>query len=140
MAKKGDRDPKRERFWRAALQRHGRSGLTAKAFCQQEQLSEAAYYFWRRELARRDRESPPLRRRPCKRVAQMALSTAAKRRTAMATPLFREFSILGGGGSPPATDRCLEIILPDGCRLRLPAEVDRKLLADVLWALETRRC
>jgi hypothetical protein len=42
--------------------------------------------------------------------------------------LFQELSILGGPSS--AADRRLEIILPDGCRLRLPAKVDRRLLAD----------
>ena len=140
MAKKGKRDPKRERFWRVTLRRQGRSGLTAKAFCRQELLSEASYYFWRRELVRRDRESRPLRQRPRKRAFGAARPTADKRPSAMATPLFREFTIRGGGGVSPAADRCLEIILPDGCRLRLPAEVDRKLLADVLQALESRRC
>jgi hypothetical protein len=138
MAKKGERDPKRERFWRGVLLKQGRSGLTAKAFCHQEQLSEASYYSWRRELARRDREPSSLRHRR-REVASGATSfRVAKRPPVRSTPLFQELSILGGPS--PAADRCLEIILPNGCRLRLPAEVDRRLLADVLQALETRRC
>jgi hypothetical protein len=137
MAKKGERDPKRERFWRAVLRKQGRSGLTAKEFCRHEQLSEASYYFWRRELARRDREPSQLRRRRREAVGA-APFRAAKRPPVTSTPLFQELSILGGPSS--AADRRLEIILPDGCRLRLPAEVDRRLLADVLQALETRRC
>ena len=137
MAKKGERDPKRERFWRAVLRKQARSGLTAKDFCRQERLSEAAYYYWRRELARRDREPLPLR--PHRRKAVGAASfRAAKRPPITSTPLFQELSILGGPS--PTADRRLEIILPDGCRLRLPAEVDRRLLADVLQALEARRC
>ena len=137
MAKKGERDPKRERFWRAVLRRQGRSGLTAKAFCRQEQLSEASYYFWRRELARRDREPSPWHQRRREPVGAASFR-AAKRPPVTSTPLFQELSILGGPS--PAADRRLEIILPDGCRLRLPAEVDRRLLADVLQALEARRC
>jgi hypothetical protein len=41
-------------FWRVVLRKQRRSGLTARAFCRQEQLSEASYYAWRREIARRD--------------------------------------------------------------------------------------
>jgi hypothetical protein len=137
MAKKGKRDPKRERFWRAVLRKQGRSGLTAKEFCRQQRLSEASYYAWRRELARRDREPSPLRQRRREAVGAAAFR-AAKRPPVTSAPLFHELSILGGPS--PAIDQCLEIILPDGCRLRLPAEVDRRLLADVLQALEARRC
>lgn len=137
MAKKGERDPKRERLWRAVLRKQARSGLTAKAFCRQERLSEASYYFWRRELARRDREPSPLHQRRREPVGAASFR-AAKRAPVTSTPLFQELSILGGPSA--AADRRLEIILPDGCRLRLPAEVDRGLLADVLQALEARRC
>jgi hypothetical protein len=63
---------------------------------------------------------------------------AAKKRPVVSPPLFRELAILGGPSS--AVDHGLEIILPNGCRLRLPAEVDRGLLADVLQTLETPRC
>jgi hypothetical protein len=137
MAKKGERDPKRERFWRGVLRKQARSRLTAKDFCRQEQLSEASYYFWRRELARRDREPSSLHQRRREAVGAAAFR-AAKWPPVRSTPLFQELSILGGPS--PAADRCLEIILPNGCRLRLPAEVDRRLLADVLQALETWRC
>ncbi len=56
MARKGERDPERERFWRAVVQKHQLSELTAKEFCRRENISEASYYAWRRKLARPDRE------------------------------------------------------------------------------------
>ena len=137
MAKKGERDPKRERFWRAALRRQQTSGLTAKEFCRREQLAETAYYYWRRELARRDQE-PGARAEREKVRASAVPAAAARKRPVASTPLFRELATLGGPSS--AADRGLEIILPSGYRLRLSAEVDRGLLADVLQTLETPRC
>jgi hypothetical protein len=61
-----------------------------------------------------------------------------KKQPVASPPLFRELAILDGPSS--AADRGLEIMLPNGCRLRLSAEVDRRLLADVLQTLETPRC
>jgi hypothetical protein len=128
MAKKGERDPKRERFWRAALQRQQRSGLTVREFCRSEQLPETSYHFWRREIARRDREPRP----------RSVHERAARRRPVASRGLFQELAILARPS--PGVDHCLEVILPDGCRVRVAAEVDRTLLADVLAVLETRRC
>jgi len=48
----------RERRWRETFERFARSGLNVRAFCRQESLPESAFYFWRRELARRDGERP----------------------------------------------------------------------------------
>lgn len=44
----------RESFWREVLARHTTSGLSIRAFCQQEQLRESAFYVWRRRIVRRD--------------------------------------------------------------------------------------
>jgi hypothetical protein len=49
-----ERDPKRERFWRKALARRTRSGLTVAEFCAQEGLAASTYHHWQREIARRD--------------------------------------------------------------------------------------
>ena len=138
MARKGERDLKRERFWRAVLRRQPRSGLTVREFCRREQLSEPSYYAWRRALARRDREAQS---RPGQRgrASSAAWLTMARRSPTACRPSFQELAILEGSGRNGA-GCCLEIILPDGCRVRVPEEVDRGLLADVLSALEGRRC
>ena len=57
---RGQRDPKRERFWRDVLRRHKGSGLTARAFCAEEQLAETAFHAWRRILRERDAERRPV--------------------------------------------------------------------------------
>ena len=136
MARKGERDLKRERFWRAALRRRQKSGLTVREFCRGEQLPETSYYFWRREIARRDREPGP--RSKHERARRAVPRSTAGRRPAVSRGLFQELAILGRPSL--RADHCLEVILPDGCRVRVAAEVDRTLLADVLAVLETRRC
>ncbi len=50
------RDLAKERWWREAVKRFVRSGLGVRAFCRREGLTESAFYFWRRELDRRDGE------------------------------------------------------------------------------------
>jgi len=60
MAKHGQRDPVRERFWRQTLSAWRSSGLSVREFCGRRDLTETAFYFWRKELRKRDGErSPP---------------------------------------------------------------------------------
>lgn len=40
----------REEFWRSVLAKQKRSGLTVYRFCQQERVSEASFYNWRKRL------------------------------------------------------------------------------------------
>jgi hypothetical protein len=56
MAKGQQRDPRREAFWRGVMRRFGESGLTVRAFCAGERLSEPSFYAWRRVFRRRDAE------------------------------------------------------------------------------------
>jgi hypothetical protein len=53
------RDPQKERFWRQAIRRWHKSGLTAGAFCLENGLSQASLYAWQRTLAKRDAETVP---------------------------------------------------------------------------------
>jgi hypothetical protein len=54
---KHERDVKREAFWRGVLKRFGASGVSIRAFCQREQLTESAFYAWRRTISERDAEA-----------------------------------------------------------------------------------
>jgi transposase len=56
MANGQQRDSKREAYWRGVMKRLRRSGLTARAFCARETLSEPSFYHWRRVLRQRDAE------------------------------------------------------------------------------------
>lgn len=48
------RDPAKEASWRKVLKRFSASGLSVRAFCQREQLTESAFYAWRRTIGERD--------------------------------------------------------------------------------------
>ena len=47
-------DLRKEMFWRRTIDRHASSGLSVRAWCRNQGLKEAAFYWWRRELVRRD--------------------------------------------------------------------------------------
>lgn len=53
------RDASKERFWRRMLRQWRRSGLSARAFCQQRGLSQPSLYAWRRTIAGRDAQALP---------------------------------------------------------------------------------
>jgi len=54
MARRRRRSAEKEAFWRLVFEEHQASGLSVRAFCKQEALSEASFYAWRKELAKRD--------------------------------------------------------------------------------------
>lgn len=51
------RDQQKEQFWRKALARFGRSGLSPGTFCKQEGLNPDLLRYWKETIARRDTES-----------------------------------------------------------------------------------
>ena len=60
MAKKTKRhDGGKEEFWNKAIQTRERGGLTIRAFCEREGLTESSYHFWRRQLIERGRTPSP---------------------------------------------------------------------------------
>ena len=50
------RSAEKEAFWRGIVEQQKVSGLSARAFCTQESVSEGSFYAWRKELERRDQE------------------------------------------------------------------------------------
>jgi hypothetical protein len=55
------RDRKREARWRGLVTRQRKSGLSVRAFCAREHVTESAFYAWRREIGMRDREGAAMR-------------------------------------------------------------------------------
>jgi hypothetical protein len=58
MSKINQRNNRKERFWRRMMRQWGRSGLSIRAFCAEQQISEPNFYAWRRTIAQRDAEMP----------------------------------------------------------------------------------
>jgi len=53
MAKGKSRDKSKEALWRRTVREQRQSGLSIREFCRKHEVRETAFYFWRRELARR---------------------------------------------------------------------------------------
>ena len=121
MAKGKDRDRRLESQWRRIVRKHERSGLSVREFCRQGKIRETAFYFWRRELQRRQAEQEQRR---------AAESTP--------TPTFVAVRVKEHAANPAGGRIAIE--LPGGRRVHVTAPVDRQALAEVLGVLEGRPC
>ena len=60
-AKKGPAvSGERERFWRKLVAGQAQSGMSIRDWCDRHGVSEPSFYFWRRELARRQEQRQEL--------------------------------------------------------------------------------
>jgi hypothetical protein len=118
MAKGKDRDRRLEAQWRRVIREHTRSGLSIRDFCRKCKLRESAFYFWRRELERRD-------------VARREAEQEQRKRPsgqAAFVPVRVTDEVRSDAGR-------IEIVLSGGRRVHVVAPVDRQALADVLAVL-----
>lgn len=131
MARQGERDRGKERFWRRLLRQWRGSEQSVRAFCAAHQVSEASFYGWRRTIAARDQQTAP-RPRP-----------APPRRVAHATDKPRGHGAPGSRHLPAfvpirlvtTAASTLEIVLPDGRVVRVPADFDDATLRQLLAVL-----
>ena len=103
----GSRDRKKEAGWRRHIVAQAGSGLSIAGYCRRHRLRQTGFYWWRRELARRDADPP---------VAFVPVTVAHQ---------------------PPvhSDDGQIEIILPRHRRVRVRGAVDKRMLAEVLAVL-----
>lgn len=105
---RGTRDLGQESYWRIILARWRRSGLSVRAFCQAEGVSEPKFYSWRRAL-----EAP-----------------------AQPPPAFLPVDVVGAAGVPPAL-AVIEVVLANGRCLRVRPGFDPHTLVTLVALLET---
>jgi hypothetical protein len=125
MARRRARDLQKEARWRKVVATQRRSGHSVRQYCQENDLPESAFWFWKRELARRDAEKPALR----------AGGQSSSRRTGrQRSPLPSLVPVtIGAALSTP-----LEISFAHGVNVRVGSGCDEALLQVVLRALESR--
>jgi transposase len=64
------RSQRREDYWRRMVTRQPGSGLSIRAWCEQQGVKEASFYAWRRTLADRDaNREAPVKEPPARLVA-----------------------------------------------------------------------
>jgi transposase-like protein len=124
------RDPAKEQLWRRVIADHARSGVSIRAHCQREGLNPWNFQWWRRELARRDRQvaSTPTRTRP-------ELNTEPARSSA-----FLPVQVVEDDPAPMTQASAIEILFPVGPIVRVNRDFDPLVLDAVLSVLEARRC
>lgn len=113
MAKR-QRDPAKEQYWRQVLGQWQRSGATIRGFCARHRLAEANFHAWRRELARRDREGQITN--PARSAGFVPVRVVDDQHVA-------------------AQPAAIEIVLPRGLVVRVPAGADGAAVRTVLTAL-----
>lgn len=105
-------------FWQLAVAEFATSGLTVRAFCAGEGLSEPSFYAWRRKLRQR---TPPARAQPSPATNEPALIPVT---VAAATEATSSRNQLGAS--------LLEIVTPGGFTLRFPSDIEPQQLCVLL--------
>lgn len=127
MAKQKARDRGKEAFWQKTLRQQAGSGLTIRAYCRKHHLGESLFYFWRRELARRDsaRKQKPF----------VSVRVQEEAEGSCATSTWHN-----GGSEVKNVGGRLEIVCAGEYRVLLHGPVDRETLREVLAVLEGLSC
>lgn len=74
MAKRARlRNEEKTAYWRSVIRRQKSSGQSVRAFCASEGVKEPSFYQWRRELERRDAESPAPKLQPASKTSFAAV-------------------------------------------------------------------
>jgi len=106
----------RESFWRRMIRGQIKSGLSIRSWCRQRSLAEPTFYWWRKELARRDAA--------CGEPGQVEPAT------------FVPVHVVEESSSTGA----IEIVLSRQWRVRVIGRVDRQMLTDVLAVVTSSSC
>jgi hypothetical protein len=117
MGKIEKSDTDQQQFWQMVLETFKSSpdGIGIRQFCQQEGLSEASFYSWRKKLTK--------------------TLTSDSDKEAIKPKPFIQVSL------PKAKSGGLELVLVSGHTLRIPSGMDRQTLIHVFSALlETGLC
>lgn len=110
MSKAEKANTDQRQFWRMVLETFTSSHLSVRQFCQQEGLSEASFYFWRKRLTK-------------------PLTSNIDKEEVQPEP-FIQVSM------PNARSGGLELVLASGHTLLIQSDVDSQVLTGVLSALK----
>ena len=123
------RDLAKEALWRSRVASQRESGVSVRAYCQKERVGEAAFQWWRRELALRDREVP---------ARDGAGGGGGLRATARGA--FVEVSCLASAGSGSTEASPVEVVLRDGRVLRVREGFSPEMVSRLVALLEASPC
>ena len=123
---------KREEYWRGVFAEQRASGLSHSEFCRQKTISMNAYFWWKRELPRREagrREVRPARRHREGRKISITPSLIPVR--------IREPE---EGTSAVSRSQAFEVVFRSGRVLRIPSGFHAEDLRRLISVLESETC
>ena len=138
-------DPEKERYWRGVVRGQQRSGQSVREYCRQAGVKESAFYWWRRELARRGSGRKTARQRTSSvspRSGAVSGRKTAAQRPGGKCPAFLPIRVRADRAAAVPVDHAaaVDIHLGNGRMVRVGPGVDRRTLVEVLAALEARPC
>jgi transposase-like protein len=130
----------RQTYWEEAMRRWKESGQSVRDFCRNEGVRESAFYFWRRELARRSQSTDAvIGSRPP--VSPLTIASRSPKRVPSqhsSIPSFLPVCVVEDVAEEATSG--VEIILAHGRTVRVRSGFDGQTLVDVLAVLEVRPC
>jgi hypothetical protein len=118
-------DPRKQQYWRQHIQRCQSSRLSVRDYCDRFGLSQASFYLWKRTLRQR---GLLLDTRPN--------GARSSRTQAPQAPRFVPVAVAGLDAAAGG----IELVLPGGCTVRVPAGFDAPCLRQLLAILRERPC
>lgn len=123
MSQARGRDVEKERHWQKVIRQAATSGLSIRQYCREHRLRESQFHWWQHKLEERRQE----------RVLRQRHGAKDSRSDGQA-----RFALVSEEG--PVLEAGLELVLGNGCRLRIGRGVDEETLRSVLAALEPPGC
>ena len=130
----------RQVYWEETMRRWRESGQSVRDFCRNEGVRESAFYFWRRELARRSQSTDAVRG-SCPPVRPLTTASRSPKRVPSqhrSIPSFLPVHVIEDAAAEATSG--VEILLAHGRTVRVRSGFDRQTLVDVLAVLEVRPC
>lgn len=103
------------------IKRQKDTGLTIKAFCSNEGIPKSSYYYWRKRL----------NKIPGKRFIPLLVNSTPSRMTVPA----RDYNQEDSEHHNPGDDFLLELIYPNGTKLRIKSDPDLNHLRSLVCLL-----
>jgi hypothetical protein len=147
------RDPEKEQYWRRLIAKFNASGKSVRIFAAEVGISEASFYFWRKELKLRDCDvvgvDDEARWEDNASVLPVAPDgNGLEQRLKSPTNPFVPLRLLSERGAPESPSPApmarvgsvVTVTTPAGYSISLASDCDLQLLGQVLLILEGRKC
>ena len=125
-----NRSSEAESFWRSVHDKYRGSGLTVRAYCLRKDVSEASFYAWRKELAKRDSQRKSAARQQGLIPVRVAESVGHVS-TGVEGPRRGELSVGGPWAAP-----LVEVVTPAGFTLRFRHDIEPDRLVALLRVVQ----